>query len=92
MSLSLIDALADVDLSPGQTYRCVVKGCRVVLQVLPESAPPSWPPSGDADVPLDDPFEHPFPQPTLRTEVSLGALPLPEPLELSPEDYQEPSA
>ncbi|MCY2988301.1 MAG: hypothetical protein NTY19_10630 [Planctomycetota bacterium] len=92
MSLSLMDALAEVDLAPGQTYRCVVNGCRVVLQVLPESSLASWPPSGDADVPLDDPFEHPFPEPTLRTKVSLGNLPLPEPLELAPEDYEEPSA
>ena len=92
MSMSLVDALAEVDLAPGQTYRCVVKGCRVVLQVLPESSPIPGPPTGDADVPLDDPFEHPFPQPTLRTQTSLGPLPLPEPLELSPEDYEEPSA
>lgn len=86
MSMSLMDALAEVDLAPGQTYRCVVKDCRVVLQVFSE------PPSCHADVPLDDPFEHPFPTPTMRTKVSLGNLPLPEPLELSPEDYEEPSA
>jgi hypothetical protein len=92
MSLSLMDALAEVDLAPGQTYRCVVKGCRVVLQVLPEASPISSPLTADTDVPLDDPFEHPFPQPTLQTITSLGPLPLPEPLELSPEDYEEPSA
>ncbi len=86
MSLSLMDALAEVDLAPGQTYRCVVNGCRVELQVLPESSPTPWPATGDGEVPLDDPFEHPFPEPTLRTKVSLGTLPLPEPLELSPED------
>ena len=86
MSMSLTDALAEVDLAPGQTYRCVVKDCRVVLQVFRE------PPSCDADVPLDDPFEHPFPTPTLRTKASLGTLPLPDPLELSGEDDEEPSA
>ena len=86
MSMSLMDALAEVDLAPGQTYRCVVKDCRVVLQVFSE------PSTCDADVPLDDPFEHPFPTPTMRTKVSLGNLPLPEPLELSAEDYEEPSA
>lgn len=86
MSMSLMDALAEVDLAPGQTYRCVVRDCRVVLQVFPDL------PSCDADVPLDDPFEHPFPTPTLRTKVSLGNLPLPEPLELSGEDDEEPLA
>ena len=85
MSVSLMDALADVDLAPGQTYRCVVKDCHVVLQVFPKPA------ICDADVPLDDPFEHPFPTPTLRTRMSLGDLPLPDPLELSDEDYEEPS-
>jgi len=91
MSLSLMDALAEVDLAPGQRYRCVVKGCRVELQVFPESSPARWAPTGDGEVPFDDPFEHPFPEPALRTKVSLGTLPLPEPLELSPEDYEEPS-
>jgi len=91
MSLSLMDALAEVDLAPGQTYRCVVKGCRVELQVFPESSPARWAPTGDGEVPLDDPFEHPFPEPARRIRVSLGALPLPEPLELSPDDYEEPS-
>jgi hypothetical protein len=92
MSLSLVDALAEVDLAPGQTYQCVVKGCHVLLQVLPESPPIVWPPTGESDVPHDDPFEHPFPPPTLRTKPSLGSLPLPEPLALSPEDYEEFSA
>ena len=92
MSLSLMDALAEVDLAPGQTYRCVVRGFRVVLQVLPESQPAPSLALGDADAPLDDPYEHPFPEPTLRTKASLGNLPLPEPLELLPEDYEEPSA
>ena len=86
MSVSLMDALADVDLAPGQTYRCVVKDCRVVLQVFPK------PSACDADVPLDDPFEHPFPTPALRSKVSLGNLPLPDPLELTDDDYEEPSA
>lgn len=86
MSMSLMDALAEVELAPGQTYRCVVKEHHVVLQVL------SQPPSCDADVPLDDPFEHPFPTPTMRSKVSLGNLPLPDPLELSGEAFEEPSA
>jgi len=86
-----MDALAEVDLAPGQTYRCVVRGFRVVLQVFPEPPPASWQLLEDADVPLDDPFEHPFPEPTLRAKATLGSLPLPEPLELSPEDYEEPS-
>jgi hypothetical protein len=91
MSVSLMDALADVNLTPGQTYWCVVKGRRVVVQVLPESPPIPWPSTDEADVPIDDPFEHPFPQPTLQVTTSLGPLPLPKPLELSPEDYEERS-
>ena len=91
MSLSLMDALAEVNLAPSQTYRCVVKGCRVELQVFPESPPVLWSATGDGEVPLDAPFDHPFPEPTLRSEVSLATLPLPEPLELSPEDCEEPS-
>ena len=86
MSMTLMEALAEVDLTPGQTYRCVVKDCRVVLQVFPE------PPFCDTEVPVEDPFEHPFPTPFLRTKVCPGPLPLPDPLELSLEDFEEPSA
>ena len=64
MSLSLMDALADVDLAPGQTDRCVVNGYRVVVQVFPESAAIPSDPTDEAEVPIDDPFDHPFPQPT----------------------------
>ena len=68
-----------------RVMRCVVKDCCVVLQVFPE------PPSCDADVPLDDPFEHPFPTPLLQTKVSPGALPLPDPLELTLKDFEDSS-
>ena len=86
MSVSLLDALADVDLAPGETYRFVVKERQVILQVLPSLV------SCDANVPTDDPFEHPFPVPAMRSKVALGSLPLPDPLELSADVQQEPSA
>ncbi len=38
MSISLADALADVELESGRTYRCAVRGRRVELRVLPEPA------------------------------------------------------
>ena len=36
MSISLVDALEDVELEAGRTYRCAVRGRRVELRVLPE--------------------------------------------------------
>lgn len=38
MSVPLAQALADVELEVGQTYRCRVRGRRVELKVLPESS------------------------------------------------------
>lgn len=38
MSISLTDALRDVDLQPGQTYRCEVRGHNVELRVLAPQA------------------------------------------------------
>lgn len=61
MSVSLTEALLDVDLQPGRTYRCEVRGHHVELRVLgpraygddPESAIP------DADVMLEPWLELP---------------------------------
>lgn len=39
MSVALCDALQDVDLQVGQTYRLAVKGCWVELRVLADRAP-----------------------------------------------------
>lgn len=38
MSISLVDALEDVQLEAGQTYRCEVRGHQVELRVLAERA------------------------------------------------------
>ena len=39
MSISLVDALEDVELEAGQTYRCEVRGQQIDLHVL--TAPPA---------------------------------------------------
>ena len=69
MSVSLAEALRDVELTTGETYRCEVGGRTVELRVLsdePEQAGPM----------LEPWTEFPPPAPQFRIPARLGTLPV----------------
>jgi hypothetical protein len=89
MSLSLAEALGQVDLEAGRVYHCCVKGQLVELRVLgPAEAPPA---SGydESDVMLDPWVELPAPTPLFSVVGEFGPTPLPDVPDI-PDD--EPSA
>lgn len=90
MSLSLVEALSQVDLEPGRTYRCQVKGRMVELRVH-EAIPPELLPAplDESDIMLDAWVE--FPQPTggKRVRGKPGTLPRPDVPEI-PTDEEYP--
>ena len=71
MSISLVDALEDVELEAGRTYCCEVRGRQVELRVLPVSPATPFIASGsaetgglrDEDVRLDPWCDLPPPRP-----------------------------
>jgi hypothetical protein len=77
MGVSLAEALGQVDLEPGQVYRCRVKGRWVELRVLDQV---ELTPSGfDAsDVMLDPWVEFPLPAPSVTVVGKFGPLPPPD--------------
>jgi hypothetical protein len=88
MSVSLAEALGQVDLQAGQIYRCNVNGHQVELRVLDE--PRERMPSSidESDIMLDPWVELPRP-PAVATVLSrFGPLPLPSVPEI-PEDWDE---
>lgn len=89
MSLSLVEALGQVDLEPGRVYRCHVKGRWVELRVLEAGRVSPSTRYDESDVMLDPWVE--FPQPTAKFSVrgEFGPAPLPDVPEL-PGDGAEP--
>ncbi len=82
MSMSLAEALSQVELETGKTYRCSVKGQVVLVRVI-SSLPPSTPPVeiDEADLMMEDWTDLPLPAPQLppveaETYARIG---LPEP-------------
>ena len=84
MSISLADALEDVELEAGRTYHCEVRGRQVELRVLP--VPPATPSIAlastqtgglrDEDVRLDPWCDLPPPRPLSRViPRSVASLP-----------------
>lgn len=72
MSVAIHDALQDVDLQVGQTYRVEVKGRWVELRVLAHR-----PPLSAAGAPMLDPWiEFPPPAPQFRLRAKTGLLAL----------------
>jgi len=89
MSLTLVEALGQVDLEEGQVYRCQVKGHWVELRVLgPAEVQPS---AGynESDVMLDPWVELPRPKSATRLRARRGSLPLPDVPEI-PADEDQP--
>jgi hypothetical protein len=77
MSISLADALAQVDLEAGRVYRCAVKGRNVevrVLEAIPAALLPA--PLVESDIMLDPWVEFPLPSGTFHGMAKPGALPL----------------
>jgi hypothetical protein len=89
MGLTLTEALAQVDLEAGRTYRCQVNGRWVEVRVL-ESAKvlPSCR-YDESDVMLDPWVEFPLPAATMVVRAKLGVMPLPDAPEI-PADEDEP--
>jgi hypothetical protein len=85
MSVSLAEALGQVDLEPGQVYRCIVKGHLVELRVL-EPTRDDW---GDELGAMLDPWvELPQPVPTTYLLGQFSPMPLPDAPEI-PVDEDE---
>ena len=66
MSMSLAEALKDVELELGETYHCEIGGRTVELRVLPDHGGPM----------LEPWTEFPFPEPQFHMKARLGALPV----------------
>ena len=78
MSVSLAEAPGQVDLEPGRTYRCQVKGHWITLRVLEEGQPLPSARFDESDVMLDPWVEFPRPGPGIRIHTRPGKLPLPD--------------
>ncbi len=90
MSLTLVEALGQVDLEEGQVYRCQVKGHWVELRVLgPAEVQPS---AGydESDVMLDPWVELPRPKSAIRLRARRGSLPLPDVPEIPADEDTQP--
>jgi hypothetical protein len=81
MSVSLAEALRDVDLRPGHTYRCQIRGHNVELRVLgaPENIADSESAISAADAMLEPWIELPEPVARARGVSRLGQAMLPDP-------------
>jgi len=78
MSLSLVEALGQVDLEPGRTYHCHVKGHWVTLRVAEGGQLQPSAGFDEADVMLDPWVDFPRPGPGIRLHARPGKLPLPD--------------
>jgi hypothetical protein len=72
MSMPLAEALEQVELEPGNTYRCRVKGRWVEVRVLEAGSPRLAKPFAEADVFLDPWVELPSPPATGRCRARSG--------------------
>jgi hypothetical protein len=86
MSLSLVEALGQVDLEAGRVYRCRVKGRMVELRVLEPGQAPPLARYDESDVMLDPWVELPPPTPLFSVTGEFGPLPLPDVPEIPVED------
>jgi len=89
MSLSLVEALGQVDLEPGRVYRCHVKGKCIEVRVLEagEALPSAR--YDESDVMLDPWVELPRPTPLFSVSGEFGPTPLPDVSEI-PGDGNQP--
>jgi hypothetical protein len=79
MSDLLVQALEQMQLKPGQTYRCPVKGGVVELRLLDTLPPEMLPaPLVESDIMLDPWVELPEPEGGVTIIATPGELPLPD--------------
>jgi hypothetical protein len=88
MSLSLAEALGQVDLEAGRVYRCWVKDKWVELRVLgPDEVPPVSI-YDESDVMLDPWIEFPRPTSGITVRAEWGSLRFPDVPEI-PDDWDD---
>jgi len=86
VTISLVDALQQVDLEAGQRYQCRVGGLRVEVRVE-GIAPDIWPAPFDvSDVRIDPWIDLPAPGPGVPVNVQTGPPLLPDPPEIPTDD------
>ncbi|HVS34266.1 MAG TPA: hypothetical protein VMS17_01720 [Gemmataceae bacterium] len=85
MSNPLVEALAQMNLEPGRTYRYDVNGRQVIVEVLKE-LPVEAPPTDASDAMLDPWVELPAPEPLFVVQATPGELPPPDLPEIPTED------
>ena len=78
MSVTLEEALREVELEVGRTYYCQVRGHWVELRVLGPDAPEFVSSFSESDVMLDPWVEFPPPEPRGQHLSHLGELPPPD--------------
>jgi hypothetical protein len=86
MSLSLVEALGQVDLEAGRVYRCRVKGNWVELRVLKPTEVHPVSVYDESDVMLDPWVEFPRPTSGIFLHAKPGSLPLPDVPEIPMEE------
>jgi hypothetical protein len=75
--MTLAEALAQVQLEPGQTYACSVNGKQVTVRVAPKDAPLAVSRYNESDVMLDAWCDLPSQgTPTRVLKVTPGTLPI----------------
>lgn len=89
MGVSLVEALAQVDLKPGRVYSCHVNGHWIKVHVLDSAGGPAPCQYDESDVMLDPWVEFPLPMSTIRVRAKPGAMPLPD-VPTIPADEDEP--
>jgi hypothetical protein len=85
MSLTIAEALEQLELEPGRIYSCQVKGHRVELRVLPPDESRKTLLIDEKDIMLDPWVELPRPTSGIFVRATPGTLPLPDALEF-PQD------
>jgi hypothetical protein len=85
MSLSIAEALEQVELEPGRTYSCQVKGHWVELRVFQPGMDPRST-IDESDIRLDPWVELNRPTPGIYVRARRGTLPLPDVIEITPDD------
>jgi hypothetical protein len=86
MSVSLVEALGQVDLEAGRVYRCLVNGKWVELRVLGAGTVPPSSVYDESDVMLDPWVELPRPTSGIRVRAKPGTVPLPDVPILPPDE------
>jgi hypothetical protein len=87
MSLSIAEALEQVELEPGHIYSCQVKGHWVELRVLQPGQDPASSLIDESDIMLDSWVELPRPTSGIYVRPKRGTLPLPDVIEIPRDEY-----